>query len=355
MRPISTPVSKLLALAAFCLPIWMETAAAQPANLSPATVPADAQTTINALSRANAAVVGVRVSVADGARSAETLGRNRSGSGVLIGADGLVLTIGYLMLEAQTIQIVTSENQTLPAQAVAYDLATGFGLIRPLLPFRSVAPVTLGSVNDVARGEPLMAATGAQAGGDEADVSTTQMVSKRPFSGYWEYHIESAVFTSPPIDHHSGAPLFNQRGELIGIGSLFVNDAAGGSRKLPGNMFVPVDLLKPILRELTQTGSTSISRRPWIGLTSAEQGGRVQVVSVNKDGPAQAAGLEPGDFVLAVDGVTVANLESFYKKLWARAQPDSEISLTVLQGADVKTIKIRAVDRMTTMSKPAGI
>ena len=318
-----------------------------------------AQVTIDALARANAAVVGVRVSVSEGARSAETLGRQRSGSGVVIGPDGLILTIGYLMLEAQSIQIVTSDNKTLPAQAVAYDLATGFGLIKPLLPWRDVKAVTLGSLNDLAKGEPLMAATGRQADGDEADVSMTQMVSKRAFSGYWEYHIDAAVFTSPPIDNHSGASLFNQRGELIGIGSLFVTDAMGGpagtQRRLPGNMFVPVDLLKPILAEMQQTGSTKFSRRPWIGLTSSEQGGRVQVVRVNKDGPAQVAGLEPGDLVLAVDGVTVATLEAFYKKLWARDPPDAEISLTVLKGADVKTIKLKPVDRMSTMTKPAGI
>ena len=317
--------------------------------------PAAAQATMDALSKANAAVVGVRVNVAPGARSAETLGQKRSGSGVVIGPDGLILTIGYLMLEAQSIQIVTQDNKTLPAKAVAYDLATGFGLIKPLLPLAGVQPVALGSHNQLAPGEPLMAATGAQAGGEEADVSMTQMVSKRAFSGYWEYHLESAVFTSPPIGNHSGASLFNQRGELIGIGSLFVTDAMGGNRRLPGNMFVPVDLLKPILTEMQQTGSTKLSRRPWVGLTSSEQGGRVQIVRVNKDSPAQEAGLEAGDFVLAVDGTKVATLEAFYKKLWAHAQPDDEITLTVLQGADIKTIKFKAVDRMSTMQKPDGI
>ena len=317
--------------------------------------PAAAQATMDALSKANAAVVGVRVNVAPGARSAETLGQKRSGSGVVIGPDGLILTIGYLMLEAQSIQIVTQDNKTLPAKAVAYDLATGFGLIKPLLPLAGVQPVALGSHNQLAPGEPLMAATGVQAGGEEADVSMTQMVSKRAFSGYWEYHLESAVFTSPPIGNHSGASLFNQRGELIGIGSLFVTDAMGGNRRLPGNMFVPVDLLKPILTEMQQTGSTKLSRRPWVGLTSSEQGGRVQIVRVNKDSPAQAAGLEAGDFVLAVDGTKVATLEAFYKKLWAHAKPDDEITLTVLQGADIKTIKFKAVDRMSTMQKPDGI
>ena len=314
-----------------------------------------AQAAIDALSKANAAVVGVRVNVAEGARSAQTLGQQRSGSGVVIGADGLILTIGYLMLESQTIQIVTSDNRVLPAKPVAYDLATGFGLIKALLPLRDVQPVALGSMESLSAGEPLMVATGAQANGGEADVNMTNMVSKRAFSGYWEYHLESAIFTSPPIGNHSGASLFNQRGELLGIGSLFVNDAIGGNRQLPGNMFVPVELLKPILAEMQRTGSTTKSHRPWLGLSSVEQSGRVQIVRVNKDGPAQAAGLEPGDVVLAVDGVKVATLEAFYKQLWARAQPDAEISLTVLQGAEIKTITLKAVDRMSTMTKPAGI
>ncbi len=313
--------------------------------------PPAAQTVIDALNRANASVVGVQVMAAAGARSAETLGRERSGSGVVIGPDGLVLTIGYLLLEADTVQITTQDNKTLPARTVAYDLATGFGLLRPLLPMRGVAPVPLGSHNDATTGEAMMVATG----GEDGDVNMTQLVSKRAFSGYWEYHIESALFTSPPVGNHSGAPLFNQRGELLGIGSLFVMDAMGGNRRLPGNMFVPVDLLKPILAELQQTGSSKPSRRPWLGLTSSEQGGRVQVVRVNKDSPAQAAGLQPGDVVLAVDGAKVATLEAFYKQVWQHANPDDEIQLTVLQGAEIKTLTLKAVDRMSTMMKPAGI
>ena len=321
-----------------------------------ATAPSPAvQSSIAAFTRANAAVVGVRVGVADGATSAETLGKERVGSGVVIGADGLILTIGYLMLEAQSIQIVTQDNKTLPAQAVAYDLATGFGLVKTIVPLRGIEPVALGSLKDLQTGEALMAATGAQGNGEEGDVAMTQLISKRPFSGYWEYHIDAAMFTSPPINNHSGAPLFNQKGELVGIGSLYVSDAMGGNRRLPGNMFVPVDLLKPILSEMQQTGSTKLSRRPWLGLSSTEQGGRVQIIRVNKQSPAQVAGLEPGDLVLAVDGVKVATLEEFYKKLWDHPNPDAEISLTVLQGADIKTLKLKPVDRMSTMRKPAGI
>jgi len=311
---------------------------------------ASPQEAIDALSRAVDAVVGVQVTAAEGARSAETLGHRRGGSGVVIGPEGLILTIGYLILEADAIQVTTHDHRVLPARAVAYDLATGFGLIRPLLPLR-VQPVPLGSVGATAASSMLMAAIG----GEEGGVAVTQLVSTRPFSGYWEYHIESALFTSPPVGNHSGAGLFNQSGELLGIGSLFVGDALGDSRRMPGNMFVPVDLLKPILAELQQTGSSRGSRRPWLGINSSEQGGRVQIIRVSQDSPAFAAGLAAGDIVLAIDGEKVSTLEGLYKKLWARPDAEAEVLLTVLQGTQVRQVPVKTIDRMTTMRRPAGI
>lgn len=312
------------------------------------------QQTINALTQAHQAVVGLQVLAADGARSAETLGKQRIGSGVVISSDGLVLTIGYLILEADSVEIITQDKKALPARVVAYDLATGFGLVQPIIPLRGISPVRLGETKDVKTGEPYMASIGSTQG-EDGDVSMTQLVSKRAFSGYWEYHIDGALFTSPPVGNHSGAPLFNQRGELIGIGSLFVMDAMGGNLRLPGNMFVPIDLFKPIQSEMMATGSSKLSKRPWLGLTSSEQGGRVQIVRVNQDSPASSAGLQMGDVVLAVDDVKVTTLEAFYKKLWDRAAPDADVKLTVLQGADLKTIVIKPVDRMKTMKQPSGI
>jgi S1-C subfamily serine protease len=311
------------------------------------------QAAIDALTKASLAVVGLQVTAADGARSAATLGRERSGSGVVIGPDGLILTIGYLMLEADTIQVTTHDKRTLPARAVAYDIATGFGLLRPLLPLPGIAPVPLGMASQASTTEPLMAAVGGD--GDGIGVAMTQLVSRRAFSGYWEYYIEGALFTSPPLRNHSGAPLFNQRGELLGIGSLFVGNAMGDDQRLPGNMFVPVDLLKPILAEMQATGSSRVSRRPWLGISSTEQGGRVQILRVSQDSPAEAAGLEAGDVVLAIDGATVTTLEALYKKLWAHASPDDEVQLTVLKGAEIRQFTLKAVDRMSTMRRPAGI
>jgi serine protease Do len=328
---------------------WLLAAAAPAAA---ATEPsAGSQAAIDALTRAHAAVVGVHVTATEGARSAQALGKERTGSGVVIGPDGLILTIGYLMMEADSIQVVTQDDRTFPARPVAYDLATGFGLIRPLLTLPGIGPVPLGSHKDLQVGETLMVATG----GEDAELAITQLLSKRAFSGYWEYFIEDALFTSPAVGNHSGAGLFNQRGELVGIGSLFVADALGAPPRVPGNMFVPVDLLKPILAELQQTGSSKPSRRPWLGVTSTEQGGRVQVIGVTAGGPAELGGVESGDIILAVDERRVASLEDFYKGLWARPNPDDEIKLTLLHGSQLKVITLRGVDRMTTMAKPAGI
>ena len=341
-----------------CFCLWLVPAAAQNATPTLPTQP-NVGSLMEAMAIAQAAVVGVKVTAVEDARSAETLGLRRTGSGVVIGPDGLVLTIGYLMLEAQNIEIITQDNKVVPATAVAYDIATGFGLLRPLLPLRDVVPVPLGNLQDLQPGQPLMAATGATANGQQSDVSFTQLVSKRAFSGTWEYHLDTALFTSPPVTagrgNHSGAPLFNQKGELVGIGSLLVSDATGENRRTPGNMFVPIDLLKPILAEMRQSGSSRQSHRPWLGLTSSDQGGRVKIMRVSADSPADDAGLEAGSVVLAVDGSEVTTLESFYKKLWARAAPDEPVKLTIRRDEDTMTIELKPRDRMLTLKKPAGI
>ncbi|MEO8525027.1 MAG: S1C family serine protease [Caldimonas sp.] len=304
-----------------------------------------------ALARANEAVVGVEVMAVEDARSILTLGRVREGSGVVIGADGLVLTIGYLILEADHVDLVDSGGRHIPARVVAYDLASGFGLLQALAPL-SLAPAPLGSSAAVTGDEPLMIASG----GDDGDLSLARMVSRRAFSGNWEYHIDGALFTAPARRDHSGAGLFNAEGELVGIGSLVVTDAAGGSApKLRGNMFVPVDLLKPILAELRARGASHASTRPWLGLNCDESFGHIRIIRLTPAGPAEDAGLEPGDLIMAIDGTDVADLASFYKALWRDERAERDVALDVRRGADSLRLTVRAVDRMNTLSRPQGV
>jgi len=307
-----------------------------------------------ALAQASAAVVGVHATAVEDARSVDTLGRERQGSGVLIGADGLVLTIGYLILEADHVDLLFDDQRTVPARVVAYDLASGFGLLQALAPVR-LAPVPLGDSTRLSADEPLMIASGASEE-SSGDLSMARMVSRRAFSGYWEYHIDGALFTAPARRDHSGAGLFNSDGELLGIGSLVVADAQEpGQPRTVGNMFVPIDLLKPILAELIEQGASRSSTRAWLGVNCVESEVGVRVVRVSRDSPAEEAGLQPGDRILRIDGAEVTGLESLYKTLWQGDRAEREVRLDIQRGGQPQTLSVMALDRMKTLSKPQGI
>ena len=324
--------------------LWL---AAGPAR---AAEPTELERQSRALARASDAVVGVRATAVEDARSISTLGRERQGSGVVIG-NGLVLTIGYLILEAEQVLLVTDDQRELPARVVGYDVATGFGLVQALAPLR-IEPVPLGDAAAVAADEPLMVASG----GEDGAVSVARLVSRRAFSGYWEYHVEGALFTAPARRDHSGAGLFNPRGELVGIGSLLVIDAAGpDAPRLPGNMFVAIDLLKPILAELRERGSTARSQRAWIGLNCIEQEGVIRIVRVSDDSPGEVAGLEAGDVILRIDGQPVARLEQFYKSLWNGPSAEREVTLEIRRDGQVRTLRVQSVDRAKTLRRAQGV
>ena len=337
----------LPALLAAAMLLWPATGeAAQPALGEQA----------RAMQRAQQAVLGVQAVAVEEARSARTLGRARQGSGVLISADGLVLTIGYLVLEAERVELLRDDGRPVPARVLGYDVATGFGLLQALAPL-GLEPVPLGRADRLSPQEPLMVASG----GDDGAVSVAQLVSRRPFSGYWEYHIDGALFTAPPRRDHSGAGLFNAAGELVGIGSLVVADAAGtaegGSPGLrrSGNMFVPVDLLAPILADLRQQGFGAASQRAWLGLNCAEVEGRIRVLRVSDDSPADVAGLEVGDRILRIDGTEVQSLATLWQTLWAGGAPEREVSLLIERGDQQQTLKVYSVDRMKTLKRSLGI
>ncbi|NJO38491.1 MAG: serine protease [Rhizobiales bacterium] len=204
------------------------------------------------------------------------------GSGAVIGDDGLILTVGYIILEAVEVSIRGADGKSVPASIVAYDHETGFGLIRASTPL-NVKPLSLGNAGDVALMEPLLVAS--KVGGLEA--KGVYMVDRRPFAGYWEYLLEDAMFTAPPHAQFGGAALINRQGQLVGIGSLILNDANPHRRPGPANMFIPVDLLKPILEDLLANGRRKEPAHPWLGLYLEEYRGRIFVTRVAPDGPAR--------------------------------------------------------------------
>ena len=243
------------------------------------------------------AVVRINTHITPDGRTVQGLGREREGSGILIDADGLVLTIGYLMVEAYAAEVVDNNGRAVPANVVGYDHETGFGLLRTIEPLK-LKPMPLGKSAEIREGDPVLIASF----GGPAMVGGAYVVAKREFAGSWEYLLDEALFTAPPHPAWSGAALINREGKLVGVGSLIVGDAARGGEKAPGNMFVPIDRLAPILGDLITAGRTAGAGRPWLGLNTEELRGRLFVSRVTPSGPAERAGIKSGDVIVGVNG-----------------------------------------------------
>lgn len=301
------------------------------------------------LDQALAAVVSLRAHVPEEAFTASFLGTDRQGSGIVIDRDGLVLTIGYLISEADQVMLTTVDGNTVQAHPVAYDYESGFGLVRAIEPL-GVAPMALGSSAAVRERDTLVVG----AGGGRPFAISARVVSKREFAGYWEYLLDEAIFTSPPHPAWSGAALIGPGGTVVGVGSLIVEEARRGRRPLPGNMFVPVDLLKPILDELVAQGGLDRPPRPWLGMYTADAQDRLIVTGVFTGGPADEAGVEAGDILVALGGEPVETVAQLYRRLWASGRAGVEVTLTVSRDGIELHLPVRTSDRNRRMRTPRG-
>ncbi|MCZ7566872.1 MAG: S1C family serine protease [Burkholderiales bacterium] len=253
---------------------------------------------------------------------------------------GHVLTIGYLVIESAAIEVTTVDGRTVPAELVGYDHATGFGLLRAHAPL-GAQPIALGESGALALREPVMILPW----GAPAAASVAYVVSRREFTGSWEYLLDSAIFVSPPTLVWQGAALVNRGYELVGIGSLLVRDSQRAGQPVPGNMFVPIDLLKPILADLKASGRAAGPPRPWLGMATEETRGRLVVSRVSADSPAARAGVRAGDVVLGVGATPVKTHAELYRSVWALGPAGVEVPLKVLQDGGTKDLLVKSIDR----------
>ncbi|MEK6592988.1 MAG: S1C family serine protease [Pseudomonadota bacterium] len=282
-------------------------------------------------------VVKVRSKAVSDARSSRSLGQQREGTGVVIDSSGLVMTIGYLIVEAENVELSTADGKVFPATVVGYDNVTGMGLLKALTPL-PVKPVDFGESASIANRDLVLIV-----GFD--GVAPAYVVSKRPFVGYWEYLLDEAIYTAPVTVNWQGAALLSREGKLLGIGSLVVGDSIGSSSNIPGNMFVPIDVLKPVLGDFIANGKSTTKPRPWIGINTQEVQGNLIVTRVSPEGPADDAGLKSGDVIVGFGGQPVSGQADFYIRLWKSGEAGVEIALDVLKGNRVENYKVKSIDR----------
>lgn len=297
------------------------------------------------LEQALAAVVALEATVPEDAFTAQALGTERVGNGVVIDPAGLVLTIGYLITEAETVTLITVDGRKVPAHVLGFDQETGFGLVHALEPL-GLPALKLGDSRRLDVDDSVIVA----GGGGTAHALVGKVVAREAFAGYWEYRLDEALFTAPAHPHWSGAALIGPSGELVGVGSLQLEQRLGDDQSIPLNMCVPAELLAPILEDLSH-GRTPLPARPWLGVFSQDMDDHVVIFAVAEGGPADRAELKRGDVVLAVEDTPVADLGEFYSRLWEVGPAGVHVTLTISRGGDVFDVELRSIDRASALKK----
>jgi len=287
-----------------------------------------------------ASVVSLRSQVPEDALTASVLGTERAGHGVIIADDGLVVTIGYLITEAESLWITTNAGVTVPGHVVGYDQETGFALVQALQPMGSPS-MALGDSNALQVTDELI--TAGHGGLDHA--IKTIVIAKREFAGYWEYVLDEALFTAPPHPNWGGAALISEGGELLGIGSLLVQQIGEGGEQSGANMIIPIDLLKPILDELRMYGKRSSAPRPWLGFLVQEVSHHLVVSGIYDDCPADIAGLQVGDVIREVEGEPVSGLAELFRRIWHTGDAGVDIAMTIMRHRESMSVTVRSTDR----------
>ena len=292
-------------------------------------------------------IVAVQSRIPSDAFTASVLGTERAGNGVVIRGDGLILTIGYLITEAEAIWLTDHTGSAVQGHVLGYDQESGFALVQALGQLNAEA-IEIGKSALLNETDRVIIAGH---GGVQNAVSA-EIISIREFAGYWEYLLDSAIFTTPAHPNWGGAGVIGENGNLVGIGSLFIQHETAGESAADGNMIVPIDLLRPIYDDLLNFGKPNKKARPWLGLFGAEVEGSIVVAALTSDGPAHRADIRVGDIITAVSTNKITTLANFFRQVWAQGEAGVEIPLEVDRDGEILDISITSVARNDMLKQP---
>ena len=279
--------------------------------------------------------------------SAGLLGTKRAGHGIRVRDDGLIVTIGYVINEAEEIWIGSHDGRAVPGFVVGNDFRTGLALIRPMMPLPGRA-VPIGCSDDLEVGDAVRVAGSKRA---DPQVVEAQVVAKQEFAGRWEYVLDEAIFTSPPHESWSGAALVDMEGRLCGVGSLVIQGFEGDESTLTVNMFVPIDILTPVMDEISARGRRQEPPRPWLGMLVHDDDDALVVVGIYRNCPADQAGLRPGDIVLRVNGKPVHDLAHMFRTVWSLGNAGVDVPLLLLRDAELQEATVKSAQRSEFLRK----
>ena len=288
----------------------------------------------------------VKSQIPEQAMTASVLGQEREGHGVLIGENGLVLTIGYVISEAESIWLIDCENNAVEGHVVGYDQVTGFGLVQALGRL-SGKVLELGDSDEVNVGRQMVLAG---AGGKAASVDVT-VVEVREFAGYWEYLISGAIFTEPAHPEWGGTALLDQEGRVCGVGSLILQseDDSEPAR----NMVIPINLLKKVQDDLLAYGRRSSPPRPWMGWYVQDSASGPIVIGLVAGAPSMQAGVKPGDRVVAINGRKVSTINAMYREIWNTGEAGVSVNVAINRDADTRIVMVESIDRTNMLWRSA--
>jgi len=294
-------------------------------------------------------VVMVEATARPSSPSAQTLGPLRIGSGIVIDRD-TVVTVGYLLIDAETADLIDDQGRRIPATIVGHDPISGFGVLKSLLPLQR-KPVALGDSDRLIAPQRLLTL-----GHSEPEPTELLLASRKLFAGTWEYLVESPLLTIPAVNNWSGAGLFDETGALVGLGSLLVADATDEPRARPGNLYLPINIFKPVLPDLLKFGRRSGPAQAWLGIHSQPhpQGGLL-IQRISAKSPAERAGLQAGDRILALENQAVLDLADFYRRIWASGPIGSALTLSVVRQGATRRVTLVTGDRLAVQQRPSGV